>query len=184
MGGPEAVSIDRFSRTDAGALQSRGTMSNLISTISAQIAGPLVDLLCVVIVAGIGAATRLLIAHTKNVRVQGVLGRLDVASEAAVRSVAQTEVDALKAGTVDGKLTPEQAKAASEKAMAIVKSNLGEKGIADLKNILGVDDITALISTHNEATVHRISSDAAPTTVNAPVAVSAPEGAQPMAEKT
>ena len=159
-------------------------MSNLVSTVSAQLAGPLVDLLCVIIVAGIGAATRLLIAHTENVRVQGVLGRLDVASEAAVRSVAQTEVDALKAATVDGRLTPEQAQAASGKALEIVKANLGEKGLADLKKILGVDDVAALISTHNEATVHRIANDATPTTVNAPVAVATPEGAQPVVEKT
>lgn len=158
-------------------------MPNLVSTISAQIAGPLVDLLGIIIVAAIGAATRLLIAHTTNVRVQGVLGRLDVASEAAVRSVAQTEVDALKAATVDGKLTPEQAKAASERALAIVKANLGDKGLADLKKVLGVDDIAALISTHNEAAVHRIAAEGAPTTVNAPVAT-VNEGAQPAVEKT
>lgn len=156
-------------------------MSNIVSAISAQIAGPLVELLGILVVAAIGAATRLLIAHTANVRIQGVLGRLDLASEAAVRSVAQTEVDALKAATVDGKLTPEQAKAASEKAMAIVKANLGDKGVADLKKILGVDDVAALIATHNEAAVHRIAGESLPTTVNAPMAV-ATEGAQPRVE--
>lgn len=152
-------------------------MQNAIATISAQLAGPLVDLLCALAVAGIAAATRLLIAHTKNVRVQGILGRLDVASEAAVRQVAQTEADALKAAAADGKLTPEQAKAASLKALEIVKASLGDKGLADLKKILGVEDVAALIATHNEATVHRIAADATPSMVTENVAVAAPPAA-------
>ena len=149
-------------------------MSNLVSTVSAQIAGPLVDLLCALAVAGIAAATRLLIAHTTNLRVQGILTRLDTASEAAVRQVAQTEADALKAAATNNKLTPEQAKAASLRALEIVKANLGDKGLADIKKILGVDDVAALIATHNEAAVHRISADGVPSILSENLAVAAP----------
>lgn len=154
-------------------------MSHFLSALVSGFSQPLADLLVAGFTALAAAGVKFLLAHTKNVQVQGVITRLDQAATAAVRQVAQTEVDGLKSASAGGTLTPEQARAASAHALEIVKANLGADGVAQLKKILGVDDVGALIATHNEAAVHKIANEDAPTTVNAPVAV-ASEGAQPV----
>ena len=77
-------------------------------------------------------------AKTRNEYLQGVLLRLNDAVWASVREVEQTMVTALKAGTVDGKLTETGRQNAKSAAIATVKEHLGPQGLADLCNVLGI----------------------------------------------
>jgi len=85
-----------------------------------------------------------------------VLVRLDDAVFNAVRSVQQATVDELKSVSADGKLTPEQREKVKQAAIDAVKAHLGDKGIAELAGILGLENgaIDKLLSTRIEAAVH------------------------------
>ncbi len=95
-------------------------------------------------------------AKVKNEWVRGALVRLDDAVLVAVREVQQVTVEAIKAGSADGKLTPEERTRAKQAAIDSVKSHLGMKGIAELAKILGLEDgaIEKLLSSRVEAAVH------------------------------
>jgi hypothetical protein len=99
---------------------------------------------------------QLISAKVKNEYLRGVLGRLDDAVLAAVREVQQVTVDAIKAASADGKLTPEERARVKQVAIDAVKSHLGAKGLAELARILGLEDgaIDKLLSTRVEAAVH------------------------------
>jgi hypothetical protein len=95
-------------------------------------------------------------AKVKNEYLRGVLVRLDDAVLGAVREVQQVTVEALKSGSADGKLTPDERARVKQAAIDSVKSYLGMKGIAELAKILGLESgaVERLLSTRVEAAVH------------------------------
>jgi len=95
-------------------------------------------------------------AKVKNEYLRGVLVRLDDAVLAAVREVQQVTVEAIKAGSADGKLTPDERTRVKQAAIDSVKSHLGTKGLSELAKILGLDGgaVEKLLSTRVEAAVH------------------------------
>jgi hypothetical protein len=101
-------------------------------------------------------ATQLITAKVKNEYLRGVLVRLDDAVLVAVREVQQVTVDGLKAASADGQLTPEERAKVKETALSTIKSHLGAKGLAEVANILGLENGTLdkLLSTRVEAAVH------------------------------
>jgi hypothetical protein len=95
-------------------------------------------------------------AKVKSEYLRGVLVRLDDAVLAAVREIQQVTVEAIKAASADGKLTPEERAKVKQAAIDSVKSHLGTKGLAELAKILGLEGgaIEKLLSTRVEAAVH------------------------------
>ncbi len=132
-------------------------MNHFLATLVTGLSQPLADALIVLF--GIVAAklVAFLSAHTKSVQVQAALVRLASVSDTVVREVAQTTVDELKAASSSGTLTTTEARTAAGTAFTKAKENLGgDKGMADIKKILGVDDVGALLTTHLEAAVHKL----------------------------
>jgi hypothetical protein len=97
-------------------------------------------------------------AHTENVRAQGILLRLNDAVATGVGSVEQTVVSTLQANTVDGRLSPQAAGKAKDAAIALIKAQLGDKGLAELIAILGVAPaaVDGVISSKVEASVGKL----------------------------
>jgi hypothetical protein len=97
-------------------------------------------------------------AHTENVRAQGILLRLNDAVATGVDSVEQTVVSTLQASTVDGRLSPQAAGKAKDAAIALIKAQLGDKGLAELIAILGVAPaaVDGVISSKVEASVGKL----------------------------
>ena len=95
-------------------------------------------------------------AKVKNEYLRGVLVRLDDAVLTVVREVQQVTVEAIKSGSADGKLTPDERARVKQAAIDSVKSHLGMKGIAELAKILGLEGgaVEKLLSTRVEAAVH------------------------------
>lgn len=122
------------------------------------------QLLSPVLLAGLSwlsvKAAQLISANVKNEYLRGVLVRLDDAVVAAVREVQQVTVDALKAASADGQLTPDERAKVKQAAIDSVKSHLGTKGIGEIASILGLEDgaIDKLLSTRVEAAVHDLKS--------------------------
>lgn len=98
---------------------------------------------------------QLISAKVQNEYLRGVLVRLDDAVFAAVREVQQVTVDAIKSGSADGTLTPEERDRVKQAALDSVKSHLGMKGLLELAKVLGLADGTVdkLLSTRIEAAV-------------------------------
>lgn len=135
-------------------------MSSIISSVAAQAAQPIVDLvttafgiLCAV---GIKAA----LVHTKNVKLQGVLLRLGTFMQGAVAQVDQATVGPLKAASANGKLTLADASAARAQVVSVVKSHFGETGIEELKTITGVADVQAFLNQQVEGYVKALKTKA------------------------
>lgn len=86
-----------------------------------------------------GLLARWVWVQITNSYVRGVLERTWVEVQAAVREVGQTYTDVLRQGNEDGVLTPEERAEARTQAIAIIKSNLGRKGLKRLMRIVGGD---------------------------------------------
>lgn len=101
-------------------------------------------------------AAQLIHAKVRAEYLRGVLLRLDDAVLAAVRDVHQVTVEELKAASADGRLTPEERAAVKAKAIEIVRTHLGAKGVTELAKVLGLDDggLEKVLSTRIEAAVH------------------------------
>lgn len=128
--------------------------NQLLAKLVDGLSQPLADLLVAGALALIAKGYQYLSAHTKSVVVQTALARVDHAVEGAVKSVAQTEVDALKAASADGSLSPVEAAGAAASAMAKVKATLGgPSGVAAVAKALGVSDVDSVLTTHIEAKV-------------------------------
>lgn len=125
-------------------------MRPALEQILQQLIPPLVvalsGLLCVLI----GFATNYIASKTNNAKVQAALGRLDQVMSDAVKSAQQTIIGSIKPGD-NLATTLSEAKAV---ALSDVKSHYGEKGIAELKKVLGWDDVEKNLSTKLEAAVH------------------------------
>lgn len=92
----------------------------------------------------------------KNLRLEGMLLRLEAIVEAAVKEVAQTFVSTLT------EVTPAALEEARQRALESIRSHLGPRGLEELKTILGLGDTDAaekLIVTVLEAKVHDLKMD-------------------------
>lgn len=132
-------------------------MNHFAATLVSALAQPLSDVLVLAIGAVGVKLVAFLSAHTKSVKIQTALVRLESVSDSVVREVAQTTVDNLKTASVDGSLSLAEAKTAATSAYMKAKENLGgDKGMANIKKVLGVEDVSALLTTHLEAAVHKL----------------------------
>lgn len=123
-------------------------------------ADPLKDFLVFAVVALFGALTRWALANTKNQNVKAVLEQLEHVSEVAVRHVAQTYADELKAASADGRLTASEAQLAKAKATDLVKEQLGKAWEDKAKKVFKTDDVSTLVTSHVEAAVHLVKGEA------------------------
>ncbi len=92
----------------------------------------------------------------KNLRLEGMLLRLEAIVEAAVKEVAQVFVSNLT------EVTPAALEEARERALESIRSHLGPRGLEELKTILGLGDTDAaekLIVSVLEAKVHDLKMD-------------------------
>jgi hypothetical protein len=121
-------------------------------------------------------AAALITAKVQNEYLRGVLVRVDDAVYAAVRELQQVTVEAIKAASADGTLTPEEREKVKQAALDSVKSHLGMKGLVELARVLGLSDgaVEKLLSTRIEAAVFDMKASR-PTASDAPlVAPTAP----------
>ncbi len=126
---------------------------SIVSEILKRSAEPLIGLAAAGVSWVCAWAARWFYVHTKNAKVQGMLVRLDDAATTAVNDLEQSAVKALKAASPDGKLTQATAAAVKDAALESLKAHLGPKGVEELKRILGVSDVTAVLSSRVEAAV-------------------------------
>jgi len=92
----------------------------------------------------------------------------------AVQEVGLVYVQALKEAAADGVLTPEEKKAAKDKAIATAKKNLGDQGRAMIQTHLGLDSyqLEAFLGTKVEAALASLKTA---NTSAAPAAAAAPQ---------
>ena len=94
----------------------------------------------------------LISAHVKNTGVAGVLARLSTLAWSVVAEVEQTVVSKL-----GDKADATTLAAARDQAIATLKSHLGEKGLKEIEDVLGLKDqdaVTKLLITFIESAVH------------------------------
>ena len=100
--------------------------------------------------------TALISAKVKAEALRNVLLRLNDTTFSVVREVAQTFVDAQKAGDPDHKLTEDQAKTAKSIALDTLKAHLGETEISEIGKTLGLPtaEVDRYLGTKIEAAVN------------------------------
>jgi hypothetical protein len=91
-----------------------------------------------------------------NERARGVLLRLTDAVENAVLEVEQTTSEALRAAAEDGKITSDEAEKVRQVALDAAKRQLGTHGVAELRQVLGDEEVDELIGGRLEAHLARI----------------------------
>lgn len=133
---------------------------DLLQSFAAQALPPLLALAAAGFTWACTRAARWLSAKTKNEAVKGVIDRLNDAVNAGVMEVEQSTVKAVKAQTVDGKLSVDAAKVVKQVAIDSVKAHLGPDAIAEAQKVLGVADIEAVIGSRVEAAVSAMASAA------------------------
>lgn len=135
-------------------------MKPILDQLVAQLLPIVVTALGGVLIAACGMAVAYLKSKTKNTKVQGALDRLDQVMEDAVKSTQQSIVSSIKPGDTAAQALAD-AKAA---AIASAKSHYGAQGIAELKKVLGWDDILLEknLSTKLESKVHDMKQSQAP----------------------
>jgi hypothetical protein len=101
--------------------------------------------------------SQLLSVKARNERLMGALLLVDIVAGTATRAVQQVLVDRLKAASGDGTLTPDQRTAVKQAAIDSAKAQLGARGLAELRAVLGFDtaQVEALLAAHIEATVQQ-----------------------------
>ena len=99
---------------------------------------------------------QLITAKVKHEWLREVLIRLDDAVLNAVREVQQAVVNEIKAARADGKLTAEERARVKDRAIESIRSHLGMKGLAELTEVLGLEDgsVDKVLSSRVEAAVH------------------------------
>lgn len=99
---------------------------------------------------------QLIRAKVQNEYLKGVLVRVDDAVFTAVKDLQQTVVEQIKVASADGKITDDEKKQIKDKALVVVKSHLGTKGLAEAAGILGLGGaaLEGLLSSKVEAAVH------------------------------
>lgn len=96
-------------------------------------------------------ATTSIASRTKNEKVKEALDRLSGVVQDAVKDAQQRIIGAIPADATNLEEVLVKAKLT---AMDSVKSHYGEKGIKELKTVLGWDDFEKNLSTKIEAAVH------------------------------
>ena len=89
--------------------------------------------------------SRWLRTRIRNEQVQAATDRALHVTEVAVAEVAQTFVSSLKEHALDGKLSKEEAQIAVSQAVAIAKTHLGERGVQEVKQVLGFNSDNDLV---------------------------------------
>lgn len=91
-------------------------------------------------------------AKVKNTTLSGILNRLDDAALVAVQSVEQTVVSKLDPSKPLG----DNAAAAKAAAITELKTHLGQKGLDEIKSVLGIDDtsLDQVLVSYIESKVH------------------------------
>lgn len=94
----------------------------------------------------------LIAAKVKNETVKGILDRLDDTALTVVQEVEQTVVSKLD----PTKPLPDNGAAAKAAAIASLKTHLGQKGLDEIKTVLGVGDsaLEQIIVSYIESKVH------------------------------
>jgi len=103
-------------------------------------------------------------AKVKNEYLKGALVRLNDAVLAAVKEAQQVAVGGLKAANADGKITAEEKAKIKDDVLAVVRSHLGMKGLAEIAKVLGLDNaaMESLLSSKVEAAVYDVKAAANP----------------------
>jgi hypothetical protein len=105
-------------------------------------------------------AGKLLTRWMKAGYLRDTLTRLMFEMKAAVLEVHQVYVSEISRGRADGTLTPEEKAEAKNRAMAVLKANIGKKGLARLAKVLGIeiDALDGWLGNKVEATVAELKS--------------------------
>ncbi|MFA6168485.1 MAG: hypothetical protein WC700_17810 [Gemmatimonadaceae bacterium] len=98
------------------------------------------------------AALALAAKHLSG-RLEGIVQRALREVGDAVREVYQVYVQALKDGRSDGKLTEAEKVQAKQMAIGIAKANIGQKGLARLLRILGIDALDGWLGSKVETAI-------------------------------
>lgn len=125
-------------------------MRQVLEQAATQLIPPLMVALGGLLCALVAYATSYFRNKTKNAKIQEALDRFDLVAEDAVKDAEQRIIRAIKPGDDLGTVLL-SAKAA---AVESITSHYGDKGISELKKVLGWDDIQKNISTKIEAKVH------------------------------
>ncbi len=115
----------------------------------------ILQLMAPVVMAGVALLLKkihdYIVARTKNVEMHGILDRLEQTSYTVVNEVEQAVVPKL-----DKTLSAaDNAAIAKQAAMNSIKAHLGQKGLDDMKNILGIEgsSIESVLSSYLESKV-------------------------------
>lgn len=132
-------------------------LKSILDQLGVQVMPLIVTSLGALLCALIGMLTVYVKSKTGNTKVQGAMDRLDQVMEDAVKATQQQVVSAIKP-TDNMAQALADAKAA---AIASAKAHYGEKGIEELKKILGWDDalLEKNMSTKVEAKVHDLKTE-------------------------
>jgi len=120
------------------------------------------EILLPLLVAGLTWASAKLAAYinakVKNEYLKGVYVRLDDAVLSAVKEAQQVVVPSIRAANADGKITDAEKEKIKADVLAVVKSHLGLKGLAEIGKVLGLNDgtLTAKLSSKIEAAVYDV----------------------------
>lgn len=101
-------------------------------------------LLMTALTAAVAMAVKWLQARTHNEKVRAIEARLAESVMTIVKSTSMTLVDKMKAAKADGKITPEERAEIKAAALAEIKGYWGQKGITEVKKVLGYADDTEL----------------------------------------
>jgi hypothetical protein len=94
-------------------------------------------------------------SHVKNARAAGILTRLAMLAETVVQEVQQTVVSAMDKDNPPA----DQLKAARDAALATLKSHLGDEGLKEIEDVLGLTDqdaVVRLLVSFIESAVHTL----------------------------
>ena len=87
---------------------------------------------------GLGWLTKWIATKVHNEKAAGIIMRLDDTAMKVVREVEAAYVAALEEANADGVLTDEEKATAKAKAVAALKSYMGEKGLKELGKLLDI----------------------------------------------
>lgn len=132
-------------------------LKSIVDQLGVQIMPLVVTALGTLSCALIGMLTVYVKSKTNNTKVQGAMDRFDQVMEDAVKATQQSVVSSIKPGD---NMTQALADAKAS-AIASAKSHYGEKGIEELKKILGWDDalLEKNMSVKVEAKVHDLKTE-------------------------
>jgi hypothetical protein len=85
-------------------------------------------------------------AKVKNAKWAGMISRVDDLGIRVVREVEATYVAELELANKDGVITAEEKAGAKAKALEVLKSYLGAKGLGELAKLLGADSIDSFLA--------------------------------------